>query len=150
MLRSDWLSYYQAICYSPLVAKSAGFLATKKDKSLALSCFVSIFLTNQLEFTKTIIPLALMASESLALKAKGQRPNELLNSPFPVLSLKFQVAGYMQLVGGELYSQEVLGSIQVSEKLPTYPSPKSTLTLTSHLGQNVGLGEGQVGSFPKT
>ena len=27
-------------------------------------------------------------------------------------------------------------------KLPTYPSPKPTLTLTSHLGQNVGLGEG--------
>ena len=29
----------------------------------------------------------------------------------------------------------------VSGKLPTYPSPKLTLTLTSHLGQNVGLGE---------
>ena len=26
--------------------------------------------------------------------------------------------------------------------MPTYPSPKSTLTLTSHLKQNVGLGEG--------
>ena len=46
MLRSDWLSYYKDICYSPLVAKSAGFLAAKKDESLALtseSCFVSIF-----------------------------------------------------------------------------------------------------------
>ena len=32
--------------------------------------------------------------------------------------------------------------LKVSEKLPTYPFPKSTLTLTSHLGQNVGLGEG--------
>ena len=31
---------------------------------------------------------------------------------------------------------------QVSGKLPTYSSPKLTLTLTSHLGQNVGLGEG--------
>ena len=30
------------------------------------------------------------------------------------------------------------------------PLPKPTLTLTSHLGQNVGLGEGQVGSFPAT
>ena len=29
-------------------------------------------------------------------------------------------------------------------KLPTYPS----LSLTCHLGQNVGLGEGWVGSFP--
>ena len=27
-------------------------------------------------------------------------------------------------------------------KLPTYPSPKPTLSLTSHFGQNVGLGEG--------
>ena len=27
-------------------------------------------------------------------------------------------------------------------QLPTYPSPKLTLTLTSHLGQNDGLGEG--------
>ena len=27
-------------------------------------------------------------------------------------------------------------------KLPTYPSPKPTLSLTSHLGHNVGLGEG--------
>ena len=35
-----------------------------------------------------------------------------------------------------------------SGKLPTYPSPKPTLTLPSHLGQNVGLGEGKVGSFP--
>ena len=43
-----------------------------------------------------------------------------------------------------------VGSIYVSGKLPTYPSPKSTLTLTSHLGQNVGLGEGKVDSFSET
>ena len=46
-----------------------------------------------------------------------------------------------------------LGSIQVSRKLPTYPSPNSMLTLTSHLWQNSGLGEGWVGgwvgSFPE-
>ena len=36
----------------------------------------------------------------------------------------------------------VFRSIYISGKLPTYPSPKSTLTLTSHLGQNVGLGKG--------
>ena len=34
------------------------------------------------------------------------------------------------------------GSLNVSGKLPTYSSPKPTLTITSHLGQNVGLGEG--------
>ena len=32
----------------------------------------------------------------------------------------------------------------------TYPSPKSKLTLSSYLGQNVGLGEGYVGTFPET
>ena len=42
------------------------------------------------------------------------------------------------------------GSLYVSGKLPTYPSPNPTLTLTSHLGQNVGLGEGYVSSFPET
>ena len=35
------------------------------------------------------------------------------------------------------------GSLHVSGKLPTYPSSKLTLTLTSHLGQNVSLGEGR-------
>ena len=45
---------------------------------------------------------------------------------------------------------KIYGSSHVSGKLPTYPSPKPKLTLTSHLGQNVGSREGQVGSFPKT
>ena len=36
-----------------------------------------------------------------------------------------------------------LGSLYVSGKLPTYPFPKATLTLTSHLGKNVGLGRGR-------
>ena len=35
-------------------------------------------------------------------------------------------------------------------KLPTYLSLNLTLTLSSYLGQNVSLGEGQVGSFPGT
>ena len=36
------------------------------------------------------------------------------------------------------------GSLYVSGKLPTYPSSKPTLTRTSHLGQNVSIGEGQL------
>ena len=36
----------------------------------------------------------------------------------------------------------IMGSVYVSLKLPTYPSPKPTLTLSSYLGQNVGLGRG--------
>ena len=35
-----------------------------------------------------------------------------------------------------------VGSLYVSGKLFTYPSPKPTLTLASHLAQNVGLGDG--------
>ena len=35
-----------------------------------------------------------------------------------------------------------LGQFSLSGKLPTHPSPKPTLTLTSRLGQNFGLGEG--------
>ena len=31
--------------------------------------------------------------------------------------------------------------IIISGKLPTSPSPKPTLTFTSHFGENVGLGE---------
>ena len=41
-------------------------------------------------------------------------------------------------------------SLYVSGKLHTYPSPKPTLSLTSHLRQNVTLGEGWVGTFPVT
>ena len=37
----------------------------------------------------------------------------------------------------------------VFAKLSTYPSPNSTSTLTSHLGQSVGLGEGLVGRSQK-
>ena len=37
---------------------------------------------------------------------------------------------------------DYLGAI-VPGKLPTYPFPKPTLTLTSHLRQNVGLVEGR-------
>ena len=44
----------------------------------------------------------------------------------------------------------IFESLYPPGKLPTYPSLKPTSTLTSHLGHNVGLGEGQEGSFPET
>ena len=37
--------------------------------------------------------------------------------------------------------------LSIFGKLPTYPSPKPTLTLTSHLGRNVGFREGHVGRW---
>ena len=50
------------------------------------------------------------------------------------------------LLAFALYSRRLLrsllGPLYVFGKLPTYPSPRPTLTLTSHLRQNVGLGEG--------
>ena len=42
-----------------------------------------------------------------------------------------------------------LGLLYVCGKLPTYPSLKPTLTLSSHLGQKVGLGDESVSSFPE-
>ena len=43
-----------------------------ESRFTSLSCFVSIFLTNWLDFTKTIIPFALMASKSIAHEAEGR------------------------------------------------------------------------------
>ena len=45
--------------------------------------------------------------------------------------------------------KKVCAFFNVFAKLPTYPSPNSTSTLTSHLGQSVGLGEGLVGRSQK-
>ena len=47
-------------------------------------------------------------------------------------------------------ARTIKGSFYVSGKLPTYPSPKPTLTLSSYLGRNVGLVEVWVGSFTET
>ena len=41
-----------------------------------------------------------------------------------------------------------INNFWINLSLTTHPSSKSTLSLTSRLAQNVGLGEGQVGSFP--
>ena len=43
-----------------------------------------------------------------------------------------------------------LGFLKTAHSTPPPPQPKPTLSLSSHLGQNVGLGEGWVGSFPET
>ena len=42
---------------------------------------------------------------------------------------------------------ELFGTIQVTGKLPTYPSPKPTFCRKSETSVSVDLGEGQVGSF---
>ena len=50
----------------------------------------------------------------------------------------------------KLTDSKVFWSPHVSGYLPTYPSPKPTLRLTSHLGKNVGLGKGKVDRYPET
>ena len=55
--------------------------------------------------------------------------------------------GFQRMVND--ITETMLGSLYIYGKLPTYPSPEPTLTLTSHFGQNVSLGEGQEGSFPE-
>ena len=44
---------------------------------------------------------------------------------------------------------EIIGSILVSGKLPTYPSPKPTLSLTSHLRAKCWIRGGVGGQFPR-
>ena len=65
-----------------------------------------------------------------------------------ISSILLQTLPLLGIATGEAI--KIKGSFYVSVKLPTYPSPKPTLTLSSYLGQNVGLGEGWVGSFPET
>ena len=70
--------------------------------------------------------------------------NKLLQmeaKPVKNVSLLLQFSGHSELETGLLVKRG-LGSFYVSGKLPTYPSPKPTLILSSHLGQNIGLGEG--------
>ena len=44
----------------------------------------------------------------------------------------------------------IFGSMYVSEKLPTYPSPNRTFCPNREVSFNVMFGQGQVGSFPET
>ena len=47
------------------------------------------------------------------------------------------------------YNSDQFGIMGNCPATPPLPLP-SKLTLTSRLGQNIGLGEGQVGSFPES
>ena len=51
---------------------------------------------------------------------------------------------------GNLVWVRIFRSFYVYGKLFTCPSPKPTLIIISHLGKNVGLGEGWVSSFSET
>ena len=61
--------------------------------------------------------------------------------PNIILKVRIRIHRYVFNYRHFFRSERLTGSIQVPEKMPTYPSPKSKLTVSSHLGRNVGLGE---------
>ena len=69
---------------------------------------------------------------------------------FGVLYLEGLIHGGAYLQNFAVTKTKILGiltyigtlTLTLSEKMPTYPSPKPTLSLNSHLGKNGGLGEG--------
>ena len=73
--------------------------------------------------------------------------NALLGSP---VTRKLRTVYHPMSGNPDSRIRHILDHYIFSGKPPTYPFPKPTLTLTPHLGKNVGLGEGLVGSFPRT
>ena len=72
---------------------------------------------------------------------------QIVRDAYPNDKLEFKIFGALQVITKK---RILCGSLHVSGKLPGYPSPKQTLTLTSHLGQNVDLGKEWVGRFQET
>ena len=79
----------------------------------------------QLRYNATIIFIFLSKTET-----QGPLSIEAYKGMFHPTGVLFED---LKCIGGSLY---------ISGKLPIYPSPKPILTLTSHLGQNVGKEEG--------
>ena len=99
-----------------------------------------------LSVDRPLFSALLLTWKKTVLKLKGRRslgPWQLLWKKPP---LEKRVRS-QQWDGLQAHSK---GSLYISWNLPIYPFPESTLKLASHLGQNVGLGEGRVGSFTKT
>ena len=67
--------------------------------SYMYSCFVSVFLTNWLDFTKTIIPRARMASESIAHEAERAIDSE----PIQARGIIFKYCVRKQQIDNQVY-----------------------------------------------
>ena len=77
--------------------------------------------------------------------ALGLSEDKLPEKPFPVGHFLIWPIRVCPAEQGMFWDQ-----FRFPGKLPTYPSPKPTLlSLSSHSGQNVGLGEGWVGASQK-
>ena len=103
--------------------------------------------------------LAVKVAYWIAAEKRNRTENRLVKGPSYIHS-QFPCSSFLALLGEKEAHQafEVakskssglvsFGIIILSGKLPTYPFPKPTSTLTSLLGQNVGLGEGLVVLYP--
>ena len=93
MLLSDWLSYYQAICYSPLVTKSAGF-ENQNNGSWIAFLLAKVVLSQYFWPTSWILQKQYYSSHLHGLWVNspwGRRPNGLLTlTPFRPIQLGFE------------------------------------------------------------
>ena len=98
-------------------------------------------------FSKSL--LSIHIPESRLLLVLAFHSQDFPHSKFPnvmVLNAEKQIVPWKGSANKDsiIWGVKRVGSIlfRVSGKLPTYPSPKPTLSLTSYLGQNVALGKG--------
>ena len=98
------------------------------------------------EFVNTSIHGFIVVSFGTNVAFLSKKKVDLLAAAFGKLQqnvvwkLKGEISNVYKLMKDPV--PRIEGSLYVSGKLPTYPSPNPTLRLSSHLGQNVGLGEG--------
>ena len=74
-------------------------------------------------------------------RGKQWKFSSLSNTAVVVFFSKSLLIATKLMLQLERYRPSEQGSLYAGGKLPTHPSPKPTSTLTSHLWQNVGLGE---------
>ena len=82
--------------------------------------------------------------EKLTVNSQSYHPTEALVKGVTCLSeLPWTSQHFLHFFTIKAWRTVNIGaSLYISAKLPTYPFPKPTLALTSHLAQNVGLKEG--------
>ena len=101
-----------------------------------------------LKIRPILIPASAIASNGVAMrdligrdeKTRGRGKRKVSTTNFRGEYVKTRYLRNELFLSSDEYC--VKETLYVSGKLPIYPSPKPISTLTSHLGQNVGLGEG--------
>ena len=129
----------------------------------ALQPFLSTFRENValwVKYQEEITPLCLLELKRGVGWGGGGRGTKgfnkwssCLQSSIFMKSLLPHTTPWCQLIHWPLTNQwtskKILDQVRPSGKLPTYAYPNSTLTLTSHLGQNIRVREGVGWKLPK-